>query len=387
MLSVYLLEHTNPTLNEIVTQLVNKNINDILDVAIDMLQDDSGFTVSDIIMCRTQIDDTGWKELVYDLRDMVCSRSIREYIKPKFEFLIFMLLNWWKESSDYPNEILESNFTKTIDAEIKKNCVSLDQYNDLVHSLLHIVEYQDFLFLDDDFLPDNISNLTSIYLNNPDVFSMFFPEIDLDEYRDLMQNDIKEQYDEKQIALPHKPTKVISEDGLVSDIINLCITLQAANLYKGAYEDRINDLLRDFLATMSYDVRDQTRMGISSTGKDSGNIDILVRNNNLPFAIIEAMRATCLDTRDLTYHINKIFGYDSLGNRLNIFILYVQTNNFMDFWQKYSQFAKEFPYAYTLESCEVNENKYPDLKWLVVKLNRNNVSSALYHIVVHLNSK
>ena len=386
MLPVYLLEPNNPTLNDIVIQLTNKNINDILDVAIDMLHDESGFSVSDIIMCRTQIDDTEWIKLIYDLRDMVRSRSIREYINPKFELLIFMLLNWWKESSDYPNKILESNFSKTIDAEIKKSCVSLDQYNDLVHSLLHIEDYQNFLFRDHDFIPDNISNFVLIYLNNPTAFSMFFPDVDLDEYRDLMQNDIREQYDERQIALLCEPAKLVSEDGLVADLLGLCITIQAANMYRGIYEDKINDLLRDFLDKMKYDVRDQTRMGVSSTGKDSGEIDVLVRSNNLPFAIIEAMRTTCLDVTKFTDHINKIFGYDSLGNRLNFFILYVQTSNFMNFWEKYTEFASSFPYIYKLESYDSYEDKYPELKYAIAKLDRNKVTTYLYHIVVHLNA-
>ena len=38
--------------------------------------------------------------------------------------------------------------------------------------------------------------MVTLYLRSREKFNVFFGDVDLDEYRDLMTNDLKEQYDE-----------------------------------------------------------------------------------------------------------------------------------------------------------------------------------------------
>ena len=387
MIPVHLLDdEVNCNIEDKIALFVNNNLLKIIDVILDLFVDDNCFTASDIIRVRTGFDDCTWKGLIYDLKDMIQSDVLRTSIKPKYQFLLYMILDWWIDSSDDPNEIIDNTLSDDLKLEILSTFGSADLGISIIESITDIDDYCSIIFPDLDFLPENIATFVSIYLDNPDVFRLFFPDINLDDFRELMPNDLGELYDEKQPQHFDKVNQRISEEKLFSDLIKCCIRLQAANLYKNAYEDGINDVLRDALELFGYEVRDQTRHGLSASGKSTGEVDILVREGNIPFSIIEALRATCLDTTKLSYHINKIFNYDSLGNRCNFLVIYVQTFDFTDFWHKYIDFISSYTYPYQLESFNLEEDKhYSELKWATVRLIRNKVSTNLYHIVVHLN--
>lgn len=56
-------------------------------------------------------------------------------------------------------------------------------------------------------------------------------------------------------------------------------------------ENTINDYFRDMLRSKGYtEIKDQTRHGVSSSGKDAGEVDILISKNNKEIAIIEALK-------------------------------------------------------------------------------------------------
>lgn len=180
-----------------------------------------------------------------------------------------------------------------------------------------------------------------------------------------------------------------SKDKLLRDIFLACVKLQRNNLYRNVSEDERNDYLRDLLETNGYHVKDQTRQGVSNSGKASGEIDILIQDNGLPLAIIEALNLSSLNRSYLNMHLDKIYKYDTLGNAFNFVLSYVKVADFGVFWSKYCQHIKEHIYPYKLISIDEsidNEYKYSDIRLVVTKHNRNGRETLLYHICIKIQS-
>lgn len=98
-------------------------------------------------------------------------------------------------------------------------------------------------------------------------------------------------------------------------------------------EDSINDFFRDFLERLDcFEVKDQTRHGLSSNGSAAGEVDILLQKDGREAAIIEGLKLSCVNTSYIGEHIRKAtINYNPLGTP--VFILaYVSTNDFEKFW-------------------------------------------------------
>lgn len=173
---------------------------------------------------------------------------------------------------------------------------------------------------------------------------------------------------------------------VLKDLLSACIKLQANSFYYTATEDQRNDYIRDVLETAGYDVKDQTRRGLSPSGKAAGEVDILIKENNLPLTIIEALNLDSLNVAYLDKHIDKIYDYDTAGNAFNILLSYVTVANFSSFCDKYIQHIKIHTYPYSLISMEDNfmieEFLYSDMKVVKTVHNRNNCETVLFHVVV-----
>lgn len=173
---------------------------------------------------------------------------------------------------------------------------------------------------------------------------MFFPDVDLEGYHDLMPIDLMELYDEKKI-IPVCDKAENTEEKLYNDVLFCCEKVQSDHTLKDALENTINDKIRDLLEGRGYDTKDQTRRGRSAEGKDAGSVDILIKKSLFPITLLEAM---CLDSVKKKYipdHIDKIYKYDTLGMRFNFLISYVKTDNFNSFYSRYKDYVlkKKYP--------------------------------------------
>lgn len=182
-------------------------------------------------------------------------------------------------------------------------------------------------------------------------------------------------------------SKVNEKDALIRALYLACIKLQSNSLYRNVTEDQRNDFIRDLLETGGYQVRDQTRRGISNSGKASGEVDIFIHENGFPITIIEALNLSSLDTTYLDTHIDKIYKYDTLGNRFNIVLSYVMAKDFENFWIKYGEHVKSHNYPYGFigvdESVDT-EYDYSDIRFMVTKHNRSGKETLLYHMCVKI---
>lgn len=176
---------------------------------------------------------------------------------------------------------------------------------------------------------------------------------------------------------------------LLKDIFLACVKLQKNFHYKNVTEDERNDFIRDLLETNAYQVKDQTRQGTSNSGKASGEVDILIQEQGFPFAIIEALNLSSLNTNYLDTHIDKIYKYDTLGNICNFILSYVKVKDFASFFESYSKHIKQHKYPYELIGVDESvgeEYKYTDIRLLMTKHNRNGKDTLLYHICVKIQS-
>lgn len=111
-------------------------------------------------------------------------------------------------------------------------------------------------------------------------------------------------------------------------------------------ENSINDYFRDMFLSKGYDeTKDQTRHGISSSGKDAGEVDILLTKDGNEIAIFEGLKLSSVNRAYIDEHIEKALdNYNALGTATFI-VAYVSTSNFQEFWKKYVEHIKCHSYG------------------------------------------
>lgn len=178
-----------------------------------------------------------------------------------------------------------------------------------------------------------------------------------------------------------------SQEAFVKNLVIACLNLQARKHYSNAREDDRNDYIGDILGAIGYAVKDQTRRGSSSSGKDSGELDIFVSKDGLPFTVIEAMNLDSLSTSYINEHLNKIFSYDTSGNKFNVCLSYVKIADFESFWEKYSEYVANYIYPAPLLSLDKSiddEYGYSELRIMKTYHSRSGRAVSLYHICVRI---
>ena len=178
-----------------------------------------------------------------------------------------------------------------------------------------------------------------------------------------------------------------SQDAFIKNVVRACLNLQARKLYSNSSEDERNDYIGDILGAIGYAVKDQTRRGSSSIGKDAGEIDIFVSKDGLPYTVVEVMNLDSMNTSYINKHLDKLFSYDTSGNKFNVCLSYVKIADFASFWNKYYVHVVNYSYVVPLISSDAsidNEFGYSELKIMKTTHNRSGREVALYHICVRI---
>lgn len=389
MINVPVLEYADVQLREKINRYVNHNLQEIVKVVEDFLED--GMEIDNfMVFNKTLGTNEIWKERVYELHDIISSYVVRKYLKPKYEYLLFHILEFWKNIKD---PMCDNPVIFEMDEKLKSEIFSASESKEVaecvIDSLVFLDEYFDMLFENQDFLNENLSMIVSLYLNNRYMYERLCSEGDLDEYRELMPQDLLELYDEakqRDIEIQAKQTLLLTtQEQLDEDIKFCCETVQADYTLIDAKENHINDRIRDLLNAKNYKAKDQTRHGISAGGKDAGNVDVLIESDGEAIALIEALKVDSMKEKYIAKHIDKVFGYDTKGFRKNYILCYAKMKNFQQFAEKYWDFIQRFSYKYTLEKClRVEEKQYPELRTFETILSRQGVETKLTHILIHM---
>lgn len=181
--------------------------------------------------------------------------------------------------------------------------------------------------------------------------------------------------------------ELLSASVVLQDLLCICEKICNNELYNySRTENEINDYFRDMLNAKGYiQVMDQTRHGISMSGKDAGEVDILLKKDNKEIAIIEGLKLDCVNRNYIKEHIDKaVVNYNALGTATFI-IAYVGVVNFQDFWNGTYEYLKNF--SYPLEVKRVTkEYAYPNAAVRVANiiLSRDGYDFPTYFIAVNI---
>ena len=123
------------------------------------------------------------------------SRSTRKYIKPYYEYLLFLILEWYLDCNSDEYTFLHPTIPKDLKTAINNaDDISEDEKTCIADYITDLNRYNEFVFTDRDFLPDNVANMTMLYLDNRDMYDAIFRDINLDDYYLLMPRDIQDLY-------------------------------------------------------------------------------------------------------------------------------------------------------------------------------------------------
>ena len=179
----------------------------------------------------------------------------------------------------------------------------------------------------------------------------------------------------------------IDIDLFIKDLLRACVKLQANIHYRNVSEDIRNDFIRDLLSMRKYNIKDQTRRGYSASRLNSGEVDIYVEVEDMPFTLVEALILDSLVKEKLNEHLDKIFGYDTTGHRFNVCLIYTEAKNFSLFWDKYCNYVSSYNYPHPLidarKDADINF-PYSDIRYMLTTHNRSGRQILLYHIAVKL---
>ena len=89
------------------------------------------------------------------------------------------------------------------------------------------------------------------------------------------------------------------------------------------------------------EVKDQTRHGISMSGKDAAEVDILLTKEGKEIAIFEGLKLDSVNKSYIATHIDKaIINYNALGTATFV-VSYVSVADYKVFWEKFSSYIEE----------------------------------------------
>lgn len=323
------------------------------------------------------------EDTLEELYELLSSSVLRQRISPKYNYFLFYCIKFYVELMKDLNISLKERISEPLRSEI------LQEYGEEMIEVLEDVEYYlDICFYDLDFLPEFLGCAVGIYLSDSPVFEQVMTVNELDEYTELMDADLKEEYLKKRKSEYQKNDSVknqFSERCFSRSLEKALIMIQRNKTYMGVQENTLNDAVRDHLS-MIYEIHDQTRQGVSGNGKDSGEIDLLVFYHSLPVAIIEALKMSSVNKEYLKKHIDKVLvNYDPNGVKSVFILIYATVNNFGNFSKALIKYLENYDYPYSvIEKIKVLPKRYSESFQAMTILEKSNEQIHLHFFVINM---
>lgn len=175
---------------------------------------------------------------------------------------------------------------------------------------------------------------------------------------------------------------------VLNDLIQIGECLSLNHLYNSSCsENTMNDYFRDMLKVKGYaEVKDQTRHGISSSGKDAGEVDILLTKEGKEIAIFEGLKLNCVNTSYIDQHIEKaIINYNALGTATFI-VGYINSSNFESFWDNFCEHIRNYAFPLQIKK-ELQFLTHPNASARIAMmiLSRDGYDFPVYFIAININ--
>lgn len=177
------------------------------------------------------------------------------------------------------------------------------------------------------------------------------------------------------------------EEALYNTILTCCYEFQAqAKQVVKEGENEYNTYLSGLIKSSRREltIKDQTLRGESNGGKKSGELDIYIEKNGCPMSVIEALIVNCVDKKYISMHINKIWKYDTAGNKENYLIIYYTGTNLSKFILKYKEFIATEHFDNKIYDIQEMELGYTNLYSLKMTCEVNGFNSIIRHIIIKI---
>ena len=136
--------------------------------------------------------------------------------------------------------------------------------------------------------------------------------------------------------------------------------------------------------------KDQSRGGSSSSGKNPGEKDLEVyNNNNEKLFLFEAFRLFNLETNNIKEHINKLDGYNADGCQTLVVMVYTHVDDFVKLCSNYEELLTTMQYKgfdnlvdlgnHTFDTIESESST---IKILLEIRYKNNIAIKIYHFLL-----
>ena len=180
---------------------------------------------------------------------------------------------------------------------------------------------------------------------------------------------------------------ILAANSVLSDLIKIGERVCSNATYRNnSSENSINDFFRDTLSLMGYtEVKDQTRHGVSISGKDAGEVDILIAKDGKEIAIFEGLKLDSVHTEYIDQHINKaINNYNALGTATFI-VAYVSVRNFESFWERYTVHIQSHTFPLQIRrNLNVKTSPNAAIRIAEMILSRDGFDFPVYYIALNL---
>lgn len=180
---------------------------------------------------------------------------------------------------------------------------------------------------------------------------------------------------------------ILAANSVLSDLIKIGERVCSNATYRNnSSENSINDFFRDTLSLMGYtEVKDQTRHGVSISGKDAGEVDILIAKDGKEIAIFEGLKLDSVHTEYIDQHINKaINNYNALGTATFI-VAYVSVRNFESFWERYTAHIQSHTFPLQIRrNLNVKTSPNAAIRIAEMILSRDGFDFPVYFIALNL---
>jgi len=176
---------------------------------------------------------------------------------------------------------------------------------------------------------------------------------------------------------------------IYKSIVEACKQLIGLSMSMKEDEDSRTGLLCVLLSKDGYIVKDQTRWGISGTGRSMGRLDTMIKDPKGKETILEAFKLNNLKAETIQSHCRKIFGYDAAGFPENFIVVYCDCpeKDFLPLWEKYLEFVKKIQFDHQLKALDkIKDTGYTNIKMARAIHERQGEKVSIFHLFLLMGS-
>ncbi len=154
-------------------------------------------------------------------------------------------------------------------------------------------------------------------------------------------------------------------------------------------EDSRTGFICQMLEEAGFDANEQARWGQSGTGKQAGEVDLLV---TLPKtgrkAACEAFNLSSISKSTIDDHLRRVFLYDPLGSEENFILVYAESKDFSALWKRYLDYLPGKDNLYPRQSGPTEiKTPWAEIKHAKTIHRREDRQTTLHHIFINMNPK